>query len=308
LGEFHVTLRVPASVRTMEANIGRGPCRAQGLNIHDMDLNVGLGPLTLSDCGGTWDVNVGKGDAVIQSSRGTFDINVGMGQCRLKGVFGTVDVNAGLGQVVGEECDGTFDVNAGKGNVEWTASRGRVEINAGLGDVRVLNGAGRNLEVNAGLGKVFVTDGHWEDADISIGIGDATIHAGVQNLAVSVKTRGTIDVSIPDTQGARVEASTGHGRIISHLDLIPVGHSGPQRGERLVGMVGDGAGRLTLETRRGDIIVAQHIDGQPETPSDAHPGSFREAHRLLILEQLQQGRLTVDEAEALLSGLDASQD
>lgn len=131
----------------------------------------------------------------------------------------------------------------------------------------------------------------------------------MEHLSATVRNHGGINVSFPYGLGVRVEASTNHGRIISHLPLIPVGHSGPQRGERLVGMVGDGAGTISLETRRGTITLSQHADvttpHDPDSASAEHSLPSRETDpKWAILRQLQEGHLTVEEADRLLNAVD----
>lgn len=302
-----MTVLVPASVDRLDVSLGRGPLTMHQLHVDNADVNVGLGTAVIDDVQqGRWDINVGKGDLTVTNAEASFDINVGMGHCQLVHVRGTADINDGFGRVTAAGCEGNFDVNAGKGNVEWTEGGGKLSINAGMGDVRLHDGRGGSVEINAGLGKAFLTDGHWDSASLELGMGDATIASRVDRLAVHIKSRGKIDVSLPENQGARIEASTENGRIISQLNLIPVGHSGPQRGQRLVGVVGDGSGNVLLETRRGNITVSRHNAPPQEHPTPPAPPSADpvEAQRLTILAQLQQGRISVDEAEQLLAHLD----
>jgi len=305
-GSITLTVLLPSSAKALDVGLGRGPCHITGVPLESADLNIGLGTCTLEESSGTWDINVGKGDLDIRKSSGQFDINVGMGQCRLTHLTGQADINAGLGPVKAEDCNGIFDVNAGKGDVTWTEGQGSVDINAGLGDVRTTNGRGTVLDITAGLGKIFVQGGTWQKAQLEVGIGSIHAEAYISELSAQVRNHGAIEVSLPISLGARVEASTEHGRIISHLTLIPVGHSGPQRGQRLVGVIGDGVGRINLETRRGNITLTQHDDLiMPDRESLPHAtvnDPFTQS-RMLILEQLQDGRLTVDEAEKLLEGL-----
>lgn len=304
-GEVHATILIPSSTHQIHASIGRGPCQAVGLSTDQGDLNLGLGRLQLEDTHGSWDINVGKGDARLSDSTGTFDLNVGMGRLEMLRVSGRAEINAGMGPVVAEGCHGTVTVNAGKGNIQWKDGGGSLHFNAGMGDVAMENTVGDDLEINAGLGKIHVRGGRWERAKLEVGVGEATVQSRVLDLTVTARHRGAIMVSIPEDLGARVEASTDHGRIVSHLNLIPVGHSGPQRGQRLVGLVGDGQGRIALQTRRGNITLAQHpADADASRQPDASRPSQTGDQRILILERLQQGTLTVEEADALLEAMD----
>lgn len=301
-GPVYATVLVPGPGEQLDASIGRGPCTIEGLAFRQADVNLGLGDLTLKDAKGNWDLNLGKGDAFLEQVEGKLDINLGMGRLDMRAVTATADINNGLGSVHGQSCDGRYDINAGKGDVHWTHCQGSAEVNAGMGTIRVQHGHGDNLNLNAGLGKVFVTEGDWNRVRIDTGLGDVEVSSKTSDLTVHVKQRGNIRVSLADDIDARVEASTDRGRIVSHLAMIPVGHAGPQRGERLVGTLGDGHGQIDLATRRGDVTLSLHPAGQ-EGP---HPEVSRDPQesRAFILDQLQRGQLTVDEAEALLEALD----
>lgn len=301
-GAIHATVFVPVPSHSLDANLGRGPCEITGLDLASADVNLGLGDLSLSQCSGKWDINVGKGDAAVYGLSGTLDINVGMGRLKMAEVSGSADINDGLGAISAERCQGKFDLNAGKGDVTWeNAQGGSLAANAGLGSIHVRGGGGDELEINAGLGKVVV-DGDWNDAKIETGLGDITVSGRFGELAASAKRSGNIAVSLPADIGSRIEASTDRGRIVSHLNLIEVGHAGPQRGQRLVGVVGDGSGQVTVHTRRGDVVLAQYDRENP--PSSPPPDFGAEEQRITILQQLKDGALTVDEAEALLEALE----
>ena len=59
-----------------------------------------------------------------------------------------------------------------------------------------------------------------------------------------------------------------------------------------------GRGELVLHTKRGNITLPQYAE-HSQDPIDSPNTLSASDQRLLILEQLQQGRLTVDEAEVL---------
>jgi hypothetical protein len=300
-GPVHCTVYVPVPSYQLEANLGRGPCTVEGIEVKSGEVNLGMGDLVMSACRGKWDINVGKGDAALSGVSGTLDINVGMGRLEMSDISATGDINDGLGSITAIRCAGQYDVNAGKGDITWSqAQGGSLTANAGLGSTTV-DGTGDALEIAAGLGKVSVR-GAWDKAEVTTGRGDITVAGRFARLEATAKQRGNITVQLDSTAGARVEASTSRGRIVSHLNLIPVGHAGPQRGQRLVGVIGDGSGEVTLVTKNGDIMLSQREISEPlDTPWDVDDTPER---RLAILQQLQEGALTIDEAEALLDGLE----
>lgn len=299
-GDVHVTVYVPKNCRRLEASLGRGPASATDISVERAELNVGLGSLDAANLRGQWDINLGKGDGRFDGADGKFDLNLGMGRLDMKDVYGSADINSGMGPVSAANCHGNFEVNCGKGSVDWTGAQGTVEINAGMGDVRISESQGDRLAVNAGLGKVSLQNDRWHRAAVEVGMGEVSARGEFADLSIHVKSRGAIAVEVPEHMGARVEASTEHGRIISHMNLIPVGHAGPQRGQRLVGVTGDGAGRIALETRRGNVTLSQY----PSDGRRANAPSPEQDPRTLILERLRQGEISVEEAEALLNALD----
>ncbi len=304
-GPVHATILAPVPLGHLDANLGRGPLHVENLNVVTGDLNLGLGNLTVTQCRGKWDINVGKGDALVDGIDGDVDMNLGMGKLEMSRVHGQADISNGLGAVWAKDCDGHFEVNAGKGDITWKdGGGGSLEMNAGLGSVRIDRGHGTKLEVNAGLGKVGISNGHWDEAAIETGMGDITASGSFSQLEIAAKQRGSIQVFLAEDVGARVEASTDRGRIVSHLNLIPVGHAGPQRGQRLVGVLGDGQGQVTLHTHRGDIMLSQGPETNQSTSTRGDSELDLDSQRALILQQLSEGTLTVDEAEALLEALD----
>lgn len=304
LKAIHATVLIPVPAGRLDASIGRGPCHIAGLTLMEADINVGMGPLVIEDARATWDLNVGKGDAQLERVEGNLDVNVGMGRLDMIRVQGTGDINGGLGAIRAQGCGGRFDVNAGKGDILWVDGQGRLDLNAGLGKVEIRGGHGDALEIAAGMGRVSLDGGRWSRAGIEAGRGDVHVTARVSHLSVDIKQSGDIDVLLPGDEGSRLEASTDRGRIVSHLNLISVNHAGPQRGERLVGVLGDGSGSIILNTRRGDIILALSDDAHGDAQGPGSDATIDADQRLVILAQLRDGQLSVDEAEMLLAALD----
>ena len=272
----------------------------QGILAKDIDLNLGLGNLVVESCQGVFDVNVGKGNITMKDVRGSFDMNAGMGRVHLSHLRGDGDINDGLGDITIEESDGTYDVSAGKGDIRGQGLKGHLEANAGMGAILLRDSKALSLELQSGFGKIQVLGGSLQDIQCEAGIGSVTVEAEFSSLSVEVKNRGDIHVNIPVNQGARIEAITDQGRIVSQMDLVEVNNPGPSRGQRLVGTVGNGATPISLHTRRGTVTLG-HYDQDTASPTSE---SFDVDPRMEILSQLQQGTITVEEADVLLQQLD----
>lgn len=295
-----VQLQIPTSVTSLDANLGWGPMTIQRIITKDIDLNVGLGNLFIESCQGDFDVNVGKGNITMKEVSGSFEMNAGMGRVHLSHLRGDATINDGLGDITLEESEGTYDVNAGKGDIRGQGLKGHLEANAGMGAILLRDSKALSLELQSGFGKIQVLGGSLQDIQCEAGIGSVTVEAQFTSLSVEVKNRGDIHVNIPVNQGARIEAITDQGRIVSQMDLVEVNNPGPSRGQRLVGTVGNGSTPISLHTRRGTVTLG-HFDQETESPI---PEPYDPDPRLEILSQLQEGTITVEEADILLQQLD----
>ncbi|MCL5971291.1 MAG: DUF4097 domain-containing protein [Firmicutes bacterium] len=299
-----VSLALPASVRSLDFNLGWGPATIVSMNLTDADINMGLGNLVVTACQGKFDVNVGKGNVTMQQLDGEIEINAGLGAVFLQQVTANGGINDGLGDITLENCRGSLDVNAGKGDIRGSGTSGHMEVNAGMGSILFTDSHHLSLEAHGGFGQIKLMGGILDNVQCESGIGSVTVEARVDQLNVDIKNRGDIHVNIPTTQGARIEASTDQGRVVSQMELVEVNNPGPARGHRLVGSTGDGSTHIALHTRRGSITLGHFAEPDglkvEEDPSEAATLD----PRLQILEQLQQGHLTIDEADALLLQLD----
>ncbi|PSR22455.1 MAG: hypothetical protein C7B47_16660 [Sulfobacillus thermosulfidooxidans] len=302
-------IALPPNVQDVAVNCGLGNTELQDLIIQNGEINVGNGNFHADHIEGHWDINLGHGDLTLGHGRGYFDLNAGLGAIRLHQLNQvTADVNAGLGPVLMEDCQGTFDINAGKGDVNIEALQGQVEVNAGLGKIVLMASRDVKCECHAGLGSITLKDGTYRRAELVTGIGKIDVHAKTASLTAKVESRGDINVEIPTDLTCRIEASTDQGRIISHLDLVEVNNPGPARGHRLVGRIGTGSGGvINLHTRKGDISLSQYPAPVETTAEPANPGSDHIDPRAVILEKLQQGIITVEEAAILLDRLEGDQ-
>jgi hypothetical protein len=128
-----------------------------------------------------------------------------------------------------------------------------------------------------------------------------------------VTDMGAIDLELPATIKARVDAQTSFGQIHSDFPLVRVGRSGPLGfgGVRMVGSIGEGEPEvdITLRSSKGQISVRRRPDTgaagagtTSERPAPAPPEEPTAAmdSTLAVLEALARGDISVDEADELL--------
>jgi DUF4097 and DUF4098 domain-containing protein YvlB len=304
-----LTVRVPAAMTGVHVDVGMGECSLEGLS-NPVNLNVGLGPARMEHLRSSVKANLGKGDLDAADVSGDLDVNVGMGDLKVKSFRGRIKANAGAGSAQLEDAvvsDGS--VNAGAGSIRLTRVGGTLSVNGGLGSVSVDQPVDLDLTASSGLGGLRLDGGRLARLKAEVGHGDLHLDGTrLQQADVSVKS-GNVYLRLAADQTGRVEAQAQKGRVKTGLNRIQVPFPGGRRpGERVLLTLGPGPEEIVVEARRGHIVVeqaprppgGQEMEGtSPSAP--VHPPSADP--RRLILERLQRGELTPDEAARLLDGL-----
>jgi Putative adhesin len=177
----------------------------------------------------------------VQVPAGVFvEANTGNGEITINGAGNDVKANSGNGKVLISGTDGRVSANTGNGEVIVEDARGEVEVSTGNGNVRVSTSTG---PVNANSG----------NGDISISM-ESVSRAADMRFSTG---NGEIVLSVPSDFGAELDATTGSGRITTHLPMRIQGRIDPHS---MRGTLGNGGGRLSLRSGNGDIEVrsAQH--------------------------------------------------
>jgi len=137
----------------------------------------------------------------------------------------------------------------------------RIQVPTGTDlDLATTNGAIRVAGVGGGVtarstNGALNLDGARGSVDARTTNGSVTVMVsggGSGNRSVDLRTtNGSIDVRLPPTVGARVEARTSNGRIMSDFPLEMEG----RRQNQASGTLGDGSGSVTLRTTNGTIRI-----------------------------------------------------
>lgn len=193
-------------------------------------------------------------------------------------------------------------------NLQTAAGNIKVDdIEARAGIIRLIKGnlqmAGvdiENLEINLTSGNIegksVMPSGNWKIKSV----------------------RGNVHFSLPEDIRLRLDMATRSGNIYSEIPLVRVARQGPEScsGSRMVGTIGtyiEGKmPELHISAVRGNIDIkpggpvgsrsaADPIKNGPVTTSQA--GGYDD--RLKILTSLQEGKISIDEADRLLRSLDS---
>jgi hypothetical protein len=209
---------------------------------------------------------------------------------RRQGVTTTIRLLPGLGAV---------EVDAGYGNLhvqEISAESIRLEV--GAGDIQCFGTAG-TLRANVGAGKCALYE-HSGLARCDIGTGDLLLDIA---RAVPGEYRanagiGRVEVRLPPGESVRTEVSSGLGRTRSEYPGGP--DDAPIRLE-----ANTGVGEAVVRARQASEAPAgaAPTGGKGMRPQRGALARRREAEELRVLQLLEQGRITSQEAAELIAAL-----
>jgi hypothetical protein len=192
------------------------------------------------------------------------------------------------------------DIDLGYGEVQVRdVSSDIIKVNAGAGEIATYSLAG-NLEADVGAGKIAVHD-HRGVVRSNAGTGDAMVDIaetvpGDYHLEVGM---GRVELRLPPGEIVTIRASSGIGK--KRIDYP----QGPENAPI----------RIAVETGIGEAVVKARAQGKaPEQPRDfairpqrsgrSTPAPRRhEAEELRVLEMLEQGKISSQEAAELIAAL-----
>jgi hypothetical protein len=210
-----IKIRVPSG-QTLDVYLAVGEVSASNIN-GDIRLDTHSAPVTTTGTRGSLLVDVGSGSVSVTDAEGDVDIDTGSGSVEASGIRGDLlRIDTGSGSVT------TSDVSVT-----------RLNIDTGSGGVEVGNAVARDVLVDTGSGSVRVE-----------------LMADAQDIEIDTGS-GSVTLSVPESFGAVVEIETGSGTIDLDFPLQV------RRFERtsITGTLGDGSGRVMIDTGSGDIRI-----------------------------------------------------
>ncbi len=201
----------------------------------------------------------------------TVAVHQAVGRVYVSNVQGTLRVHGASATVRAEGTRGDLGVDVGSGSVEVTGANGILNVDTGSGGVRLNGVRGSRLIVDTGSGGVTAADVAVEDVRVDVGSGSVRLDgvrardlvvdtgSGSVNVALATDARnvkidtgsGGVTMSVPDGYGADVEIDTGSGGIDVDVPMT----ARTLRRSRLTGRIGDGDGRLTIDTGSGGVRI-----------------------------------------------------
>ncbi len=209
----HMVISVPAGKR-IDVHLAVGSIEASNLN-GEIELNTGSAPVTATGITGSLDVDVGSGQVEITEVNGDLSVDTGSGRVTARNVTGDrVNIDTGSGGVRGEDITATT-----------------VNIDTGSGGIDVTGLAAERILMDTGSGGVDL------------------VLARVPSLIEIDTGSGGVTIRAPEGLSARVDFETGSGSMSTDFPLTLRRHGR----DHLSGTIGDGAGRIVVETGSGSI-------------------------------------------------------
>lgn len=195
---------------------------------------LAVGKMTATNVAGDVKLDVSSADVAANGMKGSLSVDAGSGDVRVTDVAGDLNLDTGSGDVV---------VSGAKGD--------NLLIDTGSGDVTLDHAEGRSLKIDTGSGNADATAVTADDLIIDTGSGDVTLELQAGGGSIDIDTgSGGVTLTLPGAYGADVVLDTGSGEI----DLGGISVTVRKLAEdHIEGRIGDGKGRLHVETGSGDV-------------------------------------------------------
>ena len=218
---------------------GRGP----GLEAHadlaievprgrHLTLHLAVGRAQLTNVDGHIAVEAAAADVAARGSRGELSIDTGSGGIEVTGAEGRITLDTGSGEIRVSGIDGELAMDTGSGSIIGSRlSLERLSADTGSGDIELSEVRAPRVSLDTGSGSVLLT--------LTDDVSDVSVDTG----------SGDITLRIPAALGARLSIETGSGRVKTDVPLRLIRRDG----DSIEGTIGDGRGRIALETGSGSV-------------------------------------------------------
>ena len=254
-----LTVEVPAALRTIRAQLSKGDLSVSGLAEVDLNLGVDRGDTRLTELSGRIYLETGNGDIKASTLAGRIELSTGSGDIRISEASGDwIKLNTGHGDIIIEHVTGNTLCTLGRGDVVTRNLGGEAEITSGAGDIVLSAMDALKAQVSTGAGDILAHKGSFRELSASTSRGDITLQAELLEGQFDLTSKsGDLKVVVHPDANVRFEAATARGDLVSDVPGVKVGRPGPasRAGGRLVGVIGDGRAKLSLQTSRGDVRI-----------------------------------------------------
>jgi len=204
-----------------------------------IDLNSGNGAITATRLHGPTTAETSFGAITFEDfSGGDLKLKSGNGRIGITNAsFGVCDARSSFGAIAAGDLQGdSVTLNSGNGSVEVTGVHtGTLDLSSSFGSLRATEVTASNLSAVSGNGGVRV---------VCSAAGPADLKAQVRS------SFGGVDFTAPAGFGGEVSLNANFGTVKTAL---PITVSGEISRNRVAGTIGDGAGKIRLESGNGSV-------------------------------------------------------
>jgi lia operon protein LiaG len=196
-------------------------------------------------------------------------IYLAVGKVSVTNVEGDLWIDAASAPVTTSNTRGELNIDVGSGAVQVSEVRGELSVDTGSGVVGVSNIRGEKVSVETGSGDVTASDLRSNELSVETGSGDievtglvapqvsletgsGSVAADVQGEVWNVNVQtgsGDVTLKLPQNLGAEVDIETSSGDIETDYAVSVTRHAR----DHLTGRIGDGRGKIAIETGSGGI-------------------------------------------------------
>ena len=198
-------------------------------------------------------VHLGVGRIEASNVNGSLNLDGASADITAHGIHGSLNMDTGSGNVTATDVEGGLHIDTGSGDVRVTgAHSGGISIDTGSGDVTGSTIQGTSINIDTGSGNIDLSGTQSSEITLETGSGDVrlTLQTDIETLDVETGS-GNVTLTVPEAFGATVDLETSSGNIVSDVPLQVTRRSE----DRLTGRIGDGRGRMSVETGSGDVTI-----------------------------------------------------
>lgn len=261
-----VTAFVGETLRVRADSPRTGPNRSIGVSYRivvprqtSIKCHSSYGRLELTDVEGTVAGRTSSGSVRVQNIRGSANLSSSYGPITCKGFFGgdlTLRSNSGaihLSDATFERCS----VSTSYGSVTGRSLQGQaITLRSSSGSLELVDGTAEAMELSTSYGRVAARQIIVADLRATSGSGNLAIVCAEDcppDITAHVKSSyGSVQFTAPPAFSGQVHLATNHGSVRTDR---PITVSGDISNKRIAGVIGDGQGRLRLETSSGSVTL-----------------------------------------------------
>ena len=171
------------------------------------------------------------------------------------GIRGSLSVDIGSGTVRVEGAEAEVSIDTGSGDVSLSGIHGKgVTVDTGSGEVTGTDISAESASIDTGSGDIQLGKFNAQRVSLETGSGDVTVEIAGSTRSLEIDAgSGDVSVAIPKALGAELSVETGSGGIETNLTM----ETSVRKHDELVGRIGDGRGRIAIETGSGTVSIRQ---------------------------------------------------